>query len=141
MKSVVRVAVAVAALISALLVGPAPVRADAPNTRTVSTSFTDINACTGFDHEVNIEFTVTEHLDHNNNFVLHFSSEVTTSDGYEGRGVGTRTASDANAMVALNYIVRSTETDDAYRIQQVFGFDGETGELVRAQEAYVCLGR
>lgn len=140
MKTIIRIAVVVVILIAALLLAPTSSQAGAPTVRTTEVSFVEVNACTGEDHVVDLEYVVTEHLDHQNNFVGRFVATETTSDGYEGRGVGVRTVAGDRTKIVLNYITRSDATGDAYRIHHVLTFDRETGELTSIRTNDGCLG-
>ena len=63
------------------LTGASPVLADRPDTFTDSVTFTDVNPCTGVDHEVTINFEVSVH-ENRNTLVVHADRSGTTDSGF-----------------------------------------------------------
>ena len=73
-------AVVVGTMFITLTAAP-PVLADKPVTFTDSVRFTDVNPCTGVDHELTIVSEVSIH-EHQNNFVVHLDRSGTTDSGF-----------------------------------------------------------
>ena len=63
------------------LTAASPVLADRPVTFTESVTFTDVNPCTGADHEVTIVSVVSVH-EHRNNTVVRLDRSGTTDSGF-----------------------------------------------------------
>jgi hypothetical protein len=76
-----RVAVGFAAALGAIGLGAVPAAADAPAEFSFSVTFSDVNPCTGADHDVTLNLDVREHV-HGDRVVAHESRTGTTSDGY-----------------------------------------------------------
>ena len=76
-----RAAVGFAATLGVIGLGAAPAAADAPAEFSVTETFTDVNPCTGAEHDVTLELDIREHV-HGDRAVVHLSRTGTTSDGY-----------------------------------------------------------
>lgn len=68
--------------IVAVLVIAAPSSADRPDSFVTSVTFTDVNPCSGTDHDVTLVFDVSVHR-HGDNRVVHIGRSGSTSDGFE----------------------------------------------------------
>ena len=76
-----RAAVGLAATFGVIGFGAAPTAADAPAEFSDSVTFTDVNPCTGGEHDVTLNLDIREHI-HGERVVAHVSRTGTTTDGY-----------------------------------------------------------
>ena len=87
----------------------APAAADAPHTVVESSTFTDINPCTGDEHDITINVEAREHRAHSNNFVVNVKRTGSTSDGYVMRGSESQQWNDNAAHINFTDIWRNDE--------------------------------
>ena len=86
-----------------------PVAADPPTTIVDSWTFTDINPCTGDEHDLTINVEAREHRGHSNNFVVNVERTGSTSDGYVMRGSESQQWNDNAAHINLTDTWRNDE--------------------------------
>lgn len=72
---------AIAGAMSMTLMAAPPVLANEPVTFTDSFTFTDVNPCSGVDHEITIDVVLSIH-EHRNNEVVHGDRSGTTDSGF-----------------------------------------------------------
>lgn len=130
------VATAVAALLVTMLASPA--LADEPVSFDDSVTFTDINPCTGLEHEITRDFTVTLH-EHQNNTVVQVESTVTTDDGFEGSGLETVALTKNFAAATFNFVVDNPDTGAKFTVKGNFKFDLRTGEFRVDRFGFNCV--
>ena len=131
-------AVVVGAMFMTLTAAP-PVLADRPVTFTDSDTFTDVNPCTGVDHELTIESVVSIH-EHQNNFVVHLDRSGTTDSGF------TMIAGTSSFVASAN-VERATLTDQwrhpdgsKFVAQGQFVLNLSQGEVLVDNGSLRCLG-
>ena len=132
---------AIGALVaSVMLVGlmAAPAVADDPIVITDTVVFTDVNPCTGLEHEITRDFTIKVR-EHRNNTVLQVDNSVVTSDGYEGTGHETTVISKNVETGTINYVVDNPDTGAKYMVKIHFTFDTNQGELRTERVAFNCV--
>ena len=116
----------------------APALADEPVSFDDSVTFTDINPCTGLEHEITRDFTVTLH-EHQNNTVIQVESTVTTDDGFEGTGRETVALTKNFGAATFNFVVDNPDTGAKFTVKGNFKFDLRTGELRVDRFAFNCV--
>lgn len=116
----------------------APALADEPVSFDFSETFTDVNPCTGLEHEVTIDFTVTLH-EHQNNTVIQLDGTVTTDDGFEGTGLQTAVLTKNFGTATLNFVVDNPDTGAKFTVKGNFKFDFRTGEFRVERVAVNCV--
>ena len=121
------------------LTAASPVLADAPVSFTDSVTFTDVNPCTGEDHEVTIDFVVSVH-EHQNNFVVHLERSGTTDSGFT-MIAGTESFV-ANANVERLALADQWRHPDGSKFvaQGQFLFNLNQGEVLAEHDSLRCLG-
>lgn len=125
------------ALLSTVLAGSA--LADQPITVTDSETFTDVNPCTGLNHEITIDVAVSIHQ-HQNNEVVHGTHTGSTDTGFT-------MIQGTDSFVANNNVARSTFTDQwrhpdgsKFVAQGQFVFNINKLELLIDNFTLRCLG-
>lgn len=121
-----------------LVVAPAAA-ADPPTQFFDTVTFVDVNPCTGLDHTVTIEFTVSEHR-HGERVVAYAKRTITTDPtGFVGRGT--------DSFVDNGQIAKFTQTDilsnpagDRIRARNVIVIDVSTGTIRVEKGELTCLG-
>lgn len=123
-----------------MLVGlmAAPAMADDPIIISDTIVFTDVNPCTGLEHEITRDFTVTIR-EHGNNTVVQVDNSVVTDDGYEGTGHETTVISKNVATGTINYVVDKPDNSARYMVKIHFTFDANKGELRTERVAFNCV--
>ena len=91
--------------------------ADKPVIFESSTTFLDINPCTGLEHEITINLVAKNHS-HTNNILQTVSSEFESTDGFYGRGI--EMSKDQFGTVNFNFVlnlnVKNPDTGQAFRV-------------------------
>lgn len=116
----------------------APALADKPITISDSDTFTDVNPCSGLEHEVTIDFSITIH-EHRNNLVLQLDSSVVTDDGFEGSGHETFVDNGNIATSTLNFVLNNPETGAKFTVKGHFTFDIRNDELRVDRFVFNCV--
>lgn len=131
-------AVVVGAMFMTLMAAP-PVSADQPDTFTDSVTFTDVNPCTGVDHEIHIDVVVSIH-EHQHSLVVHADRSGTTDDGFT-------MIAGTESFVANGNVERGAFTDQwrhpdgsKFAAQGQFVFDLSQDELLVDNFSLRCLG-
>jgi hypothetical protein len=117
----------------------APAMADSPITFSDSRTFTDVNPCTGLEHEITLNFDVSIHA-HANNLVVTAQRSGSTDSG-DTMIAGTET------FVANTGGERATFVDQwrnpsgyKYMVRGNFMFNANTGELQFDTFGITCMG-
>ena len=121
-----------------VVLSAAPAMADKPFTINDSITFTDVNPCTGLEHEIARDFTLTIH-EHRNNTVIQVDNTVVTSDGYEGTGHETTVLNKNVETGSINYVVDNPDTGAKYMVKINFRFDVKAGELDAERVVFNCV--
>jgi hypothetical protein len=131
-------AVIAGTMLMTLLAAP-PVLADKAAIFTDSVTFTDVNPCTGLDHEVTINIVVSVH-EHRNSVVAHADRSGTTDSGFT-MIAGTQ------SFVANGNLERGAFTDQwrhpdgsKFVAQGQFVFDLDRQEFLVDNSSLRCLG-
>ncbi|MDX1510097.1 MAG: hypothetical protein R3249_02010 [Nitriliruptorales bacterium] len=112
-----------------VLVFGAPAVADAPEEFVATSTFDDVNVCTGEPHTVMLTFVVHEH-EHRGNTVLTVKGSGETSDGYVGQSAETDVVKDGDfVLVRVRWMNSNDETGGKYQVRHDFHLDVETGEI------------
>lgn len=113
--------------------------ADAPIRFQDSVTFTDINPCTGLEHEITINFDVSIH-EHQNNFVLHLGRSGTTDDGYSMHGAESQTGTSGGFRAHFVDIWKSSD-GSKFRVLGNFVANDNQEEIKVDSFSFKCLGR
>lgn len=116
----------------------APALADKPFTISDSVTFTDVNPCSGLEHEITQDFTVTIH-EHRNNLVVQVDSTVVTDDGFEGSGHETHVDNGNIDTLTLNFVIDNPETGAKFTVKAHFTFDIRNDELRVERFVFNCV--
>ena len=120
-------------------VARSPVAADAPTTVVDSWTFTDINPCSGAEHEITLNADITVH-EHQNNVVVHLARTGSTDDGYVmNHSVETFVE---NSNVARGSLTDQWRNPDGskYRVNGHYTINFNKGEMVAGGFTMSCLG-
>lgn len=132
---------AIGALVaSAMLVAlmAAPALADKPITISDSDTFTDVNPCSGLEHEISIDLIITIH-EHRNNLVVQVDGTVVTDDGFVGSGHETFVDNGNIVTGTLNFVVDNPETGAKFTVKGHFTFDIRNNELRVDRFVFNCV--
>lgn len=116
----------------------APALADKPFTISDSETFTDVNPCSGLEHEITRDFTLTIH-EHRNNFGVQVDSTVVTDDGFEGSGHETFVDNGNIVTGTLNFVLDNPETGAKFTVKGHFTFDIRNDELRVERFVFNCV--
>lgn len=116
----------------------APALADKPFTISDSETFTDVNPCSGLEHEITRDFTLTIH-EHRNNVVVQVDSTVVTDDGFEGSGHETFVDNGNIVTGTLNFVLDNPETGAKFTVKGHFTFDIRNNELRVERFVFNCV--
>ena len=107
-----------------------------PERFTETNTFTDVNPCTGQEHQVTVTTAVTIH-ENNRNFVVTGRTTVSTSDGYVGRGGDSFVENAGGARGNLNVQVRGPD-GERFRVRGNFAFNANQDELKFDRFSLTC---
>ena len=112
----------------AILVALSPqASATKPEQIQASATFSDVNACTGEDELITLNWTITVH-ENRRNTVLKFDTTVTTSLGFFGKGTETQVTTTDKMLNTLN--IRTTNGKQVVMVKGHRNIDLSTGEVV-----------
>lgn len=125
-----------------LLIGlilPLPAGADQPAEVVVPVTLEDDNPCEpGSTHEVTIVFNAAIHT-HNNNQVIIVNSDVSTDDGFVGRGHETQVTSESAFRTNINFMYSNAETGQKFWSKGRVVVDLTTGETLVSDFRSKCI--
>ena len=130
----------VIALLSAVaLTVPVPAAANRPVEEPIYFVFSDINPCTG--EEVTVTFVGSALVhEHRDRVIATLHRTVTTSDGFEGRGVESFVYNGQMFKSTQNDIFTNVETGQRFRGQFVFVVDLATDTVRVERSPLTCVG-
>jgi hypothetical protein len=118
---------------------PVPAAADPPTETTAVQQFLDVNPCTGLEHTVTINLTISEHF-HDGRVVGHAKRTITTDPtGFVGHGTDSLVDNERIFKFRLTDILTSP-SGDRIRARFLLVIDQST-ETIRVEKGEVtCLG-
>ncbi len=110
---VLKMAFAVACL---LMLSVAPAAADKPRVLVEEQTFSDMNPCSGEWHTLSFVQTVNVH-EHKNKAIVHVVTDVTSDDGFVGRGVESFHEEDEGFRSNINFMMSNAETGEKFFVK------------------------
>ena len=121
----------------AMLVALAPpASAEKPPQIQASATVPDVNACTGENELITLNWTITVH-ENRRNTVLTFDTTVTTSLGFYGTGTETQVTTADKMLNTLN--IRTTNGEQVVMVKGHRHIDLTTGEVVSNSFRTICI--
>lgn len=126
--------------ILATVIMAVPAAADAPEEFVITRTMDgEIDACTGETISVDFTWHVRAH-EHNNNTVIRFDGYAVTSNGGVGNGTETQVTNAKWFTTNFNFVNFNDETGNKNLVQGRLKINLETGDLVKSDVTFTCIG-
>lgn len=124
-----------AALLAAAVAGPAS--AAPPNDFVWTNEHSEVDPCTGEEHDVIVTFNIHEVVTRTG-LVAAITAEFETSSGYIGRGTNTFRFNNNRISETFTHVLRNPETGAMYRVAQV-AYQNYRTEVLYLDETRECV--